>query len=93
LFFQTAIHGADVDICILEEAARIPAGVLYAILPTLAVRDSCFIAISTPTDEDNYVSHMFDAKNPNVKDWILRIRVEIWCSECKETGLVLTCGY
>jgi len=82
-----AIHGADFNIAIFEEAARIPKDVLAALSPILGLNDACFVAITTPKDEDNYISVMFEQKNEKAAELFQRIRIETWCSECKENGI------
>lgn len=75
------------DVGILEEAAIIPESIMEAFAPILGVNNSVFLAITTPTEEDNYISQMFSNADADSKRLFARIHVEQWCRKCKESGV------
>lgn len=63
------------DVAILEEAAIIPQSVMEAFAPILGVNNSVFIAITTATEDDNYISQMFSNSDEMSKRLFTRMQV------------------
>jgi hypothetical protein len=81
------LKGLEFNIAILEEAAIIPPSMMEVIAPCLLVANSVFIAISTATGSDNYLSQMFANENQKARELLIRIHVERHCKSCKQQGL------
>jgi len=55
--------------------------------PCLGVNGAVFIAISTFTDEDNYLTQLIKNDDPASKRMFGSRSIELWCSECKSAGI------
>jgi hypothetical protein len=60
---------------------------METISPCLGVRNACFIAITTATGEDNYISQMFSNKSTAIREMLSQIHVVLHCPECKQNGV------
>jgi len=61
--------------------------------PCLGVNGAVFIAISTYTTEDNYLTILFKNEDEDSKKLFSKKIVELWCADCKTAGIpVETCN-
>jgi hypothetical protein len=86
--FCTGLRGATADVVILEEAAFMDKAVFQAVcVPLLGVKDTALLAISTPDDEFNFYSELFEMKRPDGETLFLLIPIGLACQDCMEEGL------
>lgn len=55
--------------------------------PCLGVNGAVFIAISTYTDDDNYLTQLIKNEDPESKRLFGKRLVELWCADCKSAGI------
>lgn len=66
---------------------------MEAFAPCLGVNGAVFIAISTYTTEDNYLTILFKNEDEDSKKLFTKKIVELWCADCKTAGIpVETCN-
>ena len=72
----TALRGVGGSLVILEEAAFISSAVFYEIcVPLLELGNTSLLAISTPLDDTNFFSELFDLKDQHGEPFFNTIRI------------------
>jgi hypothetical protein len=84
------LRGCSGDVIILEEAAYIdPKLFQNVVVPLMLMQHTVVLAISSPSDENNYASTLSEVTLPNGEHIFLGEHVNtVMCDECKEAGLV-----
>lgn len=73
---RIGLRGATADVVILEEAAFMDKQVFFQVcVPLLGVNHTALLAISTPDDEFNFYSELFDLKRPDGKSMFKMIKI------------------
>jgi hypothetical protein len=72
---------------------QVPSSIMESFAPCLGVNGAVFIAISTYTTEDNYLTILFKNEDEDSKKLFSKKIVELWCADCKTAGIpVETCN-
>jgi hypothetical protein len=88
LLHISGLRGCTADLIILEEAAHLkPALFLNVIVPLLSVEHTGLVGITSPSDEQNYVSVLLELKNADGEPLFMCQAVGLVCAECMEKGL------
>lgn len=88
------LRGQSANIVILEEAAFIDKKMFQVVVaPLMGVNDTVVVAISSPSDNNNYYSELIDMTDDDGNSFFKVIRVEGVCEECKRAGLDLECQH
>lgn len=94
VYVLSGLRGETADICVLEEAAFIPAPVVGKIIaPLLGVKNTVVIGISTPASDGNYYSALLTKKKKDGSNVFRTIPIGLACQECVEIGKALTCPH
>ena len=73
---------------ILEEAAFMDKGIFYSVCtPLLGMNHTALLAISTPDDEFNFYSELFQLKNEKDETLFHLISIGLACQTCLDNGL------
>jgi hypothetical protein len=71
-------------VIILEEAAHLKPQLFHnVIVPLLTVEHTAMLAITSPGDEQNYISVIQDLKNADGGDLFYNIQIGMMCEKCK----------
>jgi len=74
-------------VVILEEAAHLkPQLFQNVIVPLLTVEHTAMLAITSPGDEQNYISVTQDLKNADGDEMFLNIKIGLMCEKCLSQG-------
>lgn len=88
------LRGVGGDVLYLEEAAFIDLQVFYEIVvPLLEMDTTALIAISTPQDNQNFYSEMFELKDARGEPFFRTIKVSLICEKCKAAGKGSSCTH
>ena len=72
---------------ILEEAAHLKPQLFHnVIVPLLTVEHTAMLAITSPGDEQNYISVIQDLKNADGEDLFYNIKIGLMCQDCLAQG-------
>jgi len=79
----------------MEEAAYMKHDLFTKVVaPAMGVNHTAVLAISTPSDEDNYYSKMMEYKKPNGVDELFHtIRIGLACKNCELAGVPHRCTH
>jgi hypothetical protein len=89
--YNKGLRGCTADIVILEEAAFMDKGVFFAVcVPLLGVKHTALLAISTPDDEFNFYSELFELKKDDGQNLFHLISIGLACQTCLDNGLQCT---
>jgi hypothetical protein len=73
------------SVIILEEAARIDAGVFYeVVVPLMGVLNTATLAISTPMTNENFYSELFDMKDEKNEALFHCVKLSKVCEDCRK---------
>lgn len=88
------LRGVGGDVLYLEEAAFLDLQVFYQIVvPLLEMQTTALIAISTPQDNQNFYSEMFELKDAKGENFFRTIQVSLICDKCKAAGKGESCTH
>jgi hypothetical protein len=74
-------------VIVLEEAAHLKPQLFHnVIVPLLTVDHTAMLAITSPGDEQNYISVIQDLKNAHGEPLFLNIKIGMMCDRCLEAG-------
>ena len=80
------LRGVGGDVVYMEEAAFMDLSVFYeVIVPLLEVDSTALICISTPVDDLNFYSTMFEMKDAKGDELFNTIKVGLICERCQKT--------
>ena len=79
------LRGVGGDVIYLEEAAFLALDVFYeVIVPLLEMDTTALIGISTPQDDQNFYSEMFELKDGKGEMFFNTIEIGLVCERCKK---------
>ena len=88
------LRGTGCKIAILEEAAYVHNDVMLKVLgPLMGINNFVILAISTPSDEDNYYSNLLELKKPSGEPLFKQLRVGLACDTCTNEGKSSECKH
>tara|TARA_B110000908_G_C10249003_1_gene450671 strand:- start:582 stop:2345 length:1764 start_codon:yes stop_codon:yes gene_type:complete len=88
------LRGTGGDVIYLEEAAFLPLDVFYeVIVPLLELDTTALIGISTPMDDMNFYSEMFELKDANGEMFFNTIKIGLVCSKCQKLQDPTSCTH
>jgi len=74
-------------VIILEEAAHLKPQLFHnVIVPLLTVEHTAMLAITSPGDEQNYISVIQDLKDPDGGELFYNIKIGMMCEKCLKEG-------
>lgn len=80
------LRGVGGDVVYMEEAAFMDLSVFYeVIVPLLEVDSTALICISTPVDDLNFYSTMFEMKDATGENMFNTIKVALICDKCQKS--------
>jgi len=81
------VRGCTADVIILEEAAHLKPQLFHnVIVPLLTVEHTAMLAITSPGDEQNYISVIQDLKNADGDPLFYNIKIGMMCEKCLQAG-------
>jgi len=81
--FFLGLRGCTADVIILEEAAHLKPQLFHnVIVPLLTVEHTSMLAITSPGDEQNYISVIQDLKNADGDELFLNVKIGMMCDKC-----------
>ena len=90
---NVGLRGCTADLVVMEEAAHLkPALFENVVVPLMTVEHTGMIAITSPGDEQNYVSVILELKKPDGRPLFKIIRIGMMCNMCLNAGME-KCGH
>lgn len=88
------LKGVSGTVVILEEMAQIPPEVLFeVVVPLFQLDITCFIGISTITDENNFMTKYLKKKDKNGEPLFAVKHLYLACKTCRDAGKAASCNH
>ena len=85
--FFLGLRGCTADVIVLEEAAHLKPQLFHnVIVPLLTVEHTAMLAITSPGDEQNYISVIQDLQNADGEPLFYNIKIGMMCEKCLKEG-------
>lgn len=88
------LKGVSGTVVVLEEMAQIPPEVLFeVVVPLFQLDITCFIGISTITDENNFMTKYLKKKDKNGEPLFAVKHLYLACKPCRDAGKAASCNH
>ena len=88
------LKGVSGHILVLEEMAQIDEQVMYEVVaPLLQIDITCMLAISTITDEENFMTKFLSIKNKHGEPVFTIERIYLACEQCRKNNVAAACSH
>ncbi len=86
-------RGTTANIVVMEEAGFVKAEVVqYSMVPLMGVKHTVMLAISTPSDKDNYFATLFNMTFPDTGERVFKcIPIGLACESCRKRNITVKC--